>query len=53
MTVDLSKYPKGSKVVINAAGVETVHIPDDVKFEKKWKGASLPQKNWKKVQFVK
>ena len=52
MAIDLSKYPKGSTIVINAAGVEVVQIPDDGEFEKKWKGASLPKKNWTKVRFV-
>ena len=49
MAIDLSQYPKGSKIVVNAKGVECVEIPYDDSYEKKFKGASSPKKIYKKI----
>jgi len=48
--IDLSMYPKGSVVKMNAKGVQYVEIPYDPKYEEKFKGASSPKDIWTRVQ---
>lgn len=48
--IDLSKFPKGSKIIVNAKGVEIVQVPYDKSYEEKFKGASSPKDIWTRVQ---
>lgn len=47
--IDLSMYPKGSVVKMNAKGVQYVEIPYDSKYEKKMSRESSPKKIYKKI----